>query len=492
MGWLGARLRKKSETNAEEAELGAPEATSSGPPLALLVPDVAGVTSFRLLRFPTADEAAEYIEVSLPASAISAVHAFWALQKEPRAAEGASGEAMVLIRTAAESEMVYVVSFVDIQSAQSFARFEARRGMNIGLLMIYWAELVTVERNGDGLYLTPQSPPVYAQNGAAAHEFDSRSQVQVAEALVTRRPVPHRPRTDDGETPESGGAEQAVTSAAEVETEESLVAEPEQGDSQSLTVEDIASNPEAEVSVIDPAVSEPGLEVEWPVPDEPLSPQDRQYQTSVAVKEAESQAAVAEAKAEYEEPAELPDDSRYEAPSAMENPAAPATVAEPDYETPTAAEEAEHQTPIASEELEHQGPVAIEEPEREGDTPKGEREILELEYKELSELRELEPQAGLEPDEKTGCLQAGAPAEPEARAAEPPAQAGGATAIEVTLVAPLSEERDLFAAEETDEATLDEAASADVAAEVEKILRVQRWEKRDKPFRGFDSPPGRF
>ena len=32
----------------------------------------------------------------------------------------------------------------------------------------------------------------------------------------------------------------------------------------------------------------------------------------------------------------------------------------------------------------------------------------------------------------------------------------------------------------------------DVVEHVEKILKVKRWEKRDKPFRGFDSPPGRF
>jgi hypothetical protein len=38
----------------------------------------------------------------------------------------------------------------------------------------------------------------------------------------------------------------------------------------------------------------------------------------------------------------------------------------------------------------------------------------------------------------------------------------------------------------------DDLEQEDVVSEVEKILRVKRWEKRNKPFRGFGSPPGRF
>jgi hypothetical protein len=32
----------------------------------------------------------------------------------------------------------------------------------------------------------------------------------------------------------------------------------------------------------------------------------------------------------------------------------------------------------------------------------------------------------------------------------------------------------------------------DLVGEVERILQVKRWDKRKNPFRGFDSPPGRF
>jgi len=37
-----------------------------------------------------------------------------------------------------------------------------------------------------------------------------------------------------------------------------------------------------------------------------------------------------------------------------------------------------------------------------------------------------------------------------------------------------------------------EDTGEDLAQEVGKILRIKRWDKRDSPFRGFDSPPGRF
>jgi hypothetical protein len=37
-----------------------------------------------------------------------------------------------------------------------------------------------------------------------------------------------------------------------------------------------------------------------------------------------------------------------------------------------------------------------------------------------------------------------------------------------------------------------EATDEDTVAQVEKILRTPRWEKKEDPFKGFNSPPGRF
>src|SRR5207244_3453180 len=57
------------------------------------------------------------------------------------------------------SDLVYGVSFVDIESAQSFARFEVKRGMHLGLILIYWASMVNVVLTDDKVQLIPERPP---------------------------------------------------------------------------------------------------------------------------------------------------------------------------------------------------------------------------------------------------------------------------------------------------------------------------------------------
>src|SRR5687767_1317490 len=137
---LGALLRR-SRDNDKKPEVAPVVPTVNTPPLVVMIPDVAGVSSFRLNTFVDAPAAVRFIS-SLSRQQRERAHAFWALQAEPAdavEAEDNSGEAMVLIRSAEGSELVYVVSFVDVESAQSFARFEVKRGMHLGLILIYWA-----------------------------------------------------------------------------------------------------------------------------------------------------------------------------------------------------------------------------------------------------------------------------------------------------------------------------------------------------------------
>src|SRR2546428_7483471 len=134
MGWLGRRRGQAAEDQGDggserhEAEAKAARHEVTGPPLMLLVPDVAGVSSYRMHRLLDAAEGAEFIKSSLSWQKNSGIHAFWALQQEPDPAVTSQAErgeeAMVLIRTTDGSNLVYVVSFVDIDSALSFARFE--------------------------------------------------------------------------------------------------------------------------------------------------------------------------------------------------------------------------------------------------------------------------------------------------------------------------------------------------------------------------------
>src|SRR5574341_1265597 len=157
MGWLGLK-RRPHEEEEEQPRASRKPLAPLPPVLNVLVPDIAGVTSFHLRQFYDTGDARAYIE-ALPSTA--GLHAFWGLHAPPAghvSGEGAS-EAMVLIRSADASDTVYVVSFVDLESADSFARFEAKRGMNLGFFLIYWAEIVTIKSAENGVLLTPEVPP---------------------------------------------------------------------------------------------------------------------------------------------------------------------------------------------------------------------------------------------------------------------------------------------------------------------------------------------
>ena len=154
MGILGLGRKKKAQEVAPEPEV---VKQRSGPALMLLVPEVGGSTSFQALSFDDTREAAEYLSTLIPA-AVPRIHAFWAMMQKPgEASEG--GEAMVLIRAADGGDLMNVVSFVDIESAVSFARFEVKRGLDLGSLIIWWAAVVTISQTDEGIQLTPEEAP---------------------------------------------------------------------------------------------------------------------------------------------------------------------------------------------------------------------------------------------------------------------------------------------------------------------------------------------
>jgi len=197
MALLGL-LQKKSDRPSEAvagvavevmAEVRGPE----GPPLLVLVPDISGISSFRLHRFADAEAGAAFIHERVRAEVRQGMHAFWALPRRPAAEieQPGSGpeEALVLIRARENSDLVYVVSFVDIESAQSFTRFEVRRGLHPQLVMIYWATIVNVREELDGVSLFPSRPPAAApargaEPPAAIDREEARTEpeISIAEA----------------------------------------------------------------------------------------------------------------------------------------------------------------------------------------------------------------------------------------------------------------------------------------------------------------------
>src|SRR5438093_4336239 len=79
---LGALLRR-SRNKAEEPEAQAPILPSIDmPPLVVMIPDVAGVSSFRLSKFPDAQAAARFIQ-SLSRPQRERAHAFGRCRQSP-------------------------------------------------------------------------------------------------------------------------------------------------------------------------------------------------------------------------------------------------------------------------------------------------------------------------------------------------------------------------------------------------------------------------
>lgn len=163
MGWLGTRSRKAAHEPQTEVEpVPEIEPGPAGPLLLVLVPYVAGVSSYRSHAFHDAPSAADFIQASVPPELRRGVLAFWALHRPPPSSSPGEGEALVLIASPDGSGQIYVVSFVDLESAQSFARFEVKRGLDLSLLSIYWAQLVSISEGPEGIRIAPEEPPAAA------------------------------------------------------------------------------------------------------------------------------------------------------------------------------------------------------------------------------------------------------------------------------------------------------------------------------------------
>ncbi|MDP9180352.1 MAG: hypothetical protein M3O21_01350 [Chloroflexota bacterium] len=157
MAWL----RKKSVVVAEPEVVEAVE-TATGLPLGVLVPDSGGISSFRLTMHRDAASAEAQIG-ALRADVRRGTHAFWAMHERPVVDDTMHVEAIVLIRAKPDDDIVYVVSFLDIESALSFTRFELRRGLHIRNVMIYWAAFTQVREEMEGVSIIPTvAPPTVA------------------------------------------------------------------------------------------------------------------------------------------------------------------------------------------------------------------------------------------------------------------------------------------------------------------------------------------
>ena len=154
MAWFSKKQQPVAVVEPKQEKGQSKQKVLTGPRLAVLTPDIAGISSFRLnLQDDIAD--AEGMISRMRADVRRGTHAFWAMHDKPAVDESMHVEALVLIRAKAESDLVYVVSFLDLESALSFTRFELRRGLYIGNVMIYWAAFTQIREELEGVSILP-------------------------------------------------------------------------------------------------------------------------------------------------------------------------------------------------------------------------------------------------------------------------------------------------------------------------------------------------
>ena len=189
MPWIPQLLKKQEPEPVKEIEEPEPEPEPTGPRLAVLVPDVAGVSSFRLNLFTSAEQASEAIAELRP-EVRTGVHAFWALHDTP-ADHAFETEVLVLIRADHDSDVVYVVSFTDLSSAHSFTRFEMKRGLPADNVLIFWAAFAKVQEELDSVTIIPAEAPLTKETDHLAAQPEASTAVAAPpEPVAERAPAP--------------------------------------------------------------------------------------------------------------------------------------------------------------------------------------------------------------------------------------------------------------------------------------------------------------
>lgn len=172
MAWLDKLLGRGSSRETEEAvEAPAPTPAPLHPPLLLLVSDASGMAAFRLMRFDDAAAACEYVEFWRPSSSAGTVYAVWGLPGEPDGTNRPEqrGEAVVLVRDDRKQDVVYPFSFLSFDSAWAFVRDEIGKELDPNRMMVYWAVPVSIEVDHQGkTHMSPDAPPPCVPGSALA------------------------------------------------------------------------------------------------------------------------------------------------------------------------------------------------------------------------------------------------------------------------------------------------------------------------------------
>ena len=168
MKWLLDRIRRRKQPHREaDEERAATEAAppdSTQPCLMLLVHDASAPASYQLQTFEDASSAEEFVQFWYPPTTEHGVLAFWAMHRKPVRWPGSSeerpAEVVILIRDEARPEIVYPYSLPDMELAHSWVMKEAASGLDLRLVLMYWAAPAKIGRNRWGnVRITPAEPP---------------------------------------------------------------------------------------------------------------------------------------------------------------------------------------------------------------------------------------------------------------------------------------------------------------------------------------------
>src|SRR5687767_7295326 len=97
---LGLRRKPARDKSKDDQDVNRKSPVRKGPQLLVLVPTIAGLSSYRLHSFDDSEAAAKFIAAASHPAVRTSAHAFWALPLKPRSSQPDSGdEAIVLIRT---------------------------------------------------------------------------------------------------------------------------------------------------------------------------------------------------------------------------------------------------------------------------------------------------------------------------------------------------------------------------------------------------------
>jgi len=469
MAWLTSLL-KKPETAEPEAPLDAPQIDEekerpvvqlkAGPQLAVLAPDIGGISSFRLQFFPDAGSAAHHVEELFP-EARRGTHAFWALHDEPHMPAGGHREALVLIRANHTSDVVYVVSFTDLESAWSFARFETKRGLDPSHLVIYWAAFATVREELNGVTILPSAPPATTSLTAATL---APPPVKAAGPAVSEAPT----ETEE----EAEAAYRAQAARAQAAEAAQLAEAAHQAEAEAARIAE-----EARAAAIARGAEEARIEAEADAARAEALRVEAEAETARAEAAriaAETEAVRAEA-TRIEAEAARAEAARVEATRRVETVRQVQADARALAEATRIAEES-RRAEILDATIE--GSLQLAPPLTVGTPP--------------------EPITSYPGDEEA--VEDAVPGDVDEPAAvgtvflHPPAETEGRTQVEIPphlRKGARIKKRDIPdpTAGLPTTTPLDEF---DIAYEVERLLTNRRWDKRQEPFNGFKSPPGRF